>query len=269
MREEALALRTPEGVTFHLPLAGPAARILAWLVDVACLAAAGMVLGGVAGALRWLAPDATVAFATVAYFVLQTGYGIACEWLWRGQTVGKHVLRLRVVDQRGLRLRPYQVVVRNLLRAVDALPILYLVGGVAATLSRRVQRLGDFAAGTVVVRVPRVREPDLEQLAAGKYNSLRSLGYLEARLRRSVGAEEAWLALQALLRREELDPAARVALFADLARGFRERVPYPPELVETLSDEQYVRNVVDVVFRRVAAARPPARAAGATPAAAP
>jgi uncharacterized RDD family membrane protein YckC len=249
VREEALALRTPEGVTFNLPLAGPTSRVLAWSVDAACLAAAGTLLGTIAGALRWIAPDAAIAVATVAYFVLQMGYGIACEWLWRGQTLGKRVLRLRVLDQRGLRLQPYQVVVRNLLRAVDALPVLYLVGAAALVLSRRVQRLGDFAAGTVVVRVPRLRAPDLDQIQPEKFNSLRSLPHLEARLRRVVTPEEAWLALQALLRREELEPAARVALFADLAAHLRARVPYPPGLVENLSDEQYVRNVVDVIFR--------------------
>jgi uncharacterized RDD family membrane protein YckC len=244
-----LALRTPEGITFSLPLAGPASRMLAWSIDAACLAAAGSIIGGLAGVFSLVAPDAAAAIAALAYFVLQTGYGIACEWLWRGQTLGKRVLRLRVLDQQGLRLRPSQVVVRNLLRAVDVLPLCYLVGGAAMLLSRHAQRLGDFAAGTVVVRIERAGAPDLDQILPGKYNSLREHPHLEARLRRVIRPEEAWLALRALLRRDELEPGARVALFGELAAHLRSRVAYPAETVEALTDEQYVRNVVDVVFR--------------------
>ncbi len=250
MRSQVLTLRTPEGIAFDLPLAGPASRVLAWSIDAACLAAAGSLLGAAANSFQLVGGDAVAGLVTVLYFVLQTGYGMACEWFWRGQTLGKRVLRLRVVDQQGLRLQPHQVVLRNLLRAVDSLPLLYLVGGTAVALSRRAQRLGDLAAGTVVVRVPRLREPDLDQIQPGKYNSLRAQAHLEARLRRVVTPAEAGLALQALVRRDELEPAARVALFRELADHLRSRVPYPPELVEALSDEQYVRNVVDVVLRR-------------------
>jgi uncharacterized RDD family membrane protein YckC len=249
MRSESLTLRTPEGIAFTLPLAGPVSRMLAWTVDAACIAAGGSLVGTAAGAFRFIGEDAAAAVAALAYFVLQIGYGIATEWLWRGQTVGKRLLRLRVMDQHGLRLRPSQVVVRNLLRAVDILPFAYLVGGTAMLRSRHAQRLGDFAAGTVVVRVERLREPDLDQILRGKFNSLRDHPHLEARLRRSVRPEEAWLALRALVRREELEPGARVTLFAELAAHFRQRVPYPPEIVENLTDEQYVRNVVDLLFR--------------------
>ncbi|MEO7794922.1 MAG: RDD family protein [Thermoanaerobaculia bacterium] len=249
MRSESLTLRTPEGIAFTLPLAGPVSRMLAWAVDAACVGAAGSLIGGAAGAFRFVGADTATAIAAVAYFVLQIGYGIATEWLWRGQTVGKRLLRLRVLDQHGLRLRPSQVVTRNLLRAVDSLPLCYLVGGAAMLWSRNAQRLGDFAAGTVVVRVERLRQPDLDQILRGKFNSLREQPHLEARLRRLIRPEEAWLALRALLRREELAPAARVALFAELAAHFRLRVPYPPETVDSLTDEQYVRNVVDVLFR--------------------
>ncbi len=249
MRHEILTLRTPEGIEFTLPLAGPVSRMLAWAIDVACVGAAGAALGGIAGGLQLVSADLATAAVTVAYFVLQMGYGMVCEWAWRGQTLGKRVLRLRVVDAQGLRLKPSQVVIRNLLRAVDALPAFYLVGGAAMVLSRHAQRLGDFAAGTVVVRVPRPREPDLDAVLPGKYNSLRALPHLAARLRRRVTPDEAWLALRALLRRDELDPAARVSFFRELAAHLRSQVQYPPEVVETLTDEQYVRNVVDVIFR--------------------
>jgi hypothetical protein len=187
--------------------------------------------------------------AFLAYFVVSVGYGIALEWLWRGQTIGKRLFRLRVMDAQGLRLQFSQIVIRNLLRTVDNLPLAYLVGGVACLLNRRAQRLGDMAANTIVVRQPAMAEPDLDQLMAGKFNSLREHPHLCARLRQRVTAAEAAVALQALLRRDEFDPAARVELFRQLCDHFRQRAVFPQEAVEGLTDEQYVRNVVDVLFR--------------------
>src|SRR5262249_29685827 len=142
----------------------------------------------------------------ILFFVLSIGYRIALEWSWRGQTIGKRVMRGRVVDAQGLRLHFTQIVIRNLLRFVDALPLCLLVGGIACLVSRGAQRLGDFAANTVVVRHARLEEPDLDQLLSGKYNSFHQYPHLEARLRQRVSASEAGLALQALLRRDDLEP---------------------------------------------------------------
>ncbi len=125
----------------------------------------------------------------------------------------------------------------------------YLVGGMACVLSRHAQRLGDFAAGTVVVRNPRHREPDLDQILGGRFNSLAEHPHLAARLKQRVTAQEAGIALRALLRRDQLEPEARLELFSDLAAHFRAAVEFPLEATESLADEQYVRNVVDILFR--------------------
>jgi uncharacterized RDD family membrane protein YckC len=246
----SLQIRTPEGIAFSLPLAGPIARALAWGVDVICLTACVVILSFALSALGVLAPDLIQAVAALGIFVLQIGYGIVTEWRWRGRTFGKRVMRLRVVDVHGLKLQFSQVVIRNLLRAVDFLPAFYLVGGLTAVLSRRGQRLGDLAANTIVVRVPQIEEPDLDQLLAGKYNSLRAHPHLAARLRQRTSPAEAALALQALVRRDELDDTPRVELFADLAVHFRKVVEFPPDATEGITDEQYVRNVVDVLYRQ-------------------
>lgn len=249
MRASSLTVRTPEGIVFSLPLAGPVTRFLAWTVDLACVSAATTMAAAILGPLGLVSLDLEQAVLAVVYAALSIGYAMLAEWLWRGQTLGKWLLRLRVVDEQGLKLRPEQVVVRNLLRFVDGLPVFYLVGGVAVFLGRRAQRLGDVAAGTVVVRASPRREPDLETLLAGKYNSLRGHVHLEARLRQRVTPDEAALALRALLRRDGLDPAARVDLFRAIAGHFRRVVEFPVEATEGLTDEQYVRNVVDIVFR--------------------
>jgi uncharacterized RDD family membrane protein YckC len=247
-RTNTLLLRTPEGIVFSLPLAGPVSRFLAWGVDVGCIITASSVIEQILG----LFGNAGFAKATyvIAYFVISIGYGITLEWYWRGQTIGKRVLKLRVMDEHALRLEFGQVVVRNLLRFVDLLPGLYLVGGTACVLSRRFQRLGDLAANTIVVRNQEVPQPNLEQLLGGKFNSLLDYRHLAARLRQRTSPQAAAVALEALLRRDELEPQARLQLFAGLADHFRSVVEFPLEAIEQLSDEQYVRNVVEILYRR-------------------
>jgi uncharacterized RDD family membrane protein YckC len=244
-----LEIRTPEGIAFALPLAGPVSRLLALAMDTACVFALSMALNFASGLLGLASVDMARALGVLSFFVVHIGYGMTSEWLWRGQTVGKRMLKLRVVDASGLRLRLHQVVIRNLLRIVDALPMFYAVGGAAVLLSRHQQRLGDLAANTVVVRLPKVSEPDLDRLMGGKFNSLRAHPHLIARLRQEVSPEEAAVALQALLRRDEIADRPRVELFGALAEHFRGAVEFPDECVDGIADERYVHNVVDVLYR--------------------
>jgi len=250
-RSSRLRIRTPEGIEFALPLAGPVSRMLAMVIDLATLAAAGSVLNKVLAPLGFLGADTAGAVIAVAYFAFSLVYFALCEWFGRGQTIGKRVLGLRVVDAQGLRLEPSQVVVRNLMRFIDGLPAFYLVGGAACVLNRHRQRLGDLAAGTVVVRVMRPIQPDLDQLLGNKYNSLAEIRHLAARLRQKAEPEIAAIALEALIRRSELTPEARLQVFAELARVFREMAAYPEEIIEQMSDEQYVRNAVEVVYGQI------------------
>ena len=242
-------VKTPEGVLFSFTLASPITRFLAWSIDASVVAVISSVVTTCVGILSAISFDVGRAVGILCYFAVSIGYGMVMEWHWRGQTLGKRLLRLRVMDEQGLRLRFNQIVIRNLLRAVDILPGLYFIGGLSCLLSRRGQRLGDIAATTMVIRTPRIPEPDLDQLAAGKFNSLHQFPHLEARLRQRVSPVEAALLLQALMRRDDFEAPARVALFAELASHCRSLVRFPPEATELLADEQYVRNVVDILFR--------------------
>ena len=248
-RTNTLLIRTPEGIVFSQVLAGPMSRFLACGIDLLCIGAVSSILSSILGLLAIISIDFARAVAMILVFVFSMSYGIIMEWRWRGQTIGKRLLRLRVVDAHGLKVQFSQIVIRNLLRFIDMLPLFYLVGGIACILSRKGQRLGDFAANTVVVRNPKISQPDVDQLLAGKFNSLRQFAHLEARLRQRVSAPEASIAMQAILRRDELDPLARVELFHDLAEHFRAKVEFPPEATDGITDEQYVRNVLDIVYR--------------------
>src|SRR5438067_7157982 len=248
-RTNRLQIRTPEGILFSFLLASPVSRFLAIIVDVGCVMAISVATRLGAALLGVLSPDFATAFQIVAYFVISIGYGILTEWYWRGQTVGKRLLRLRVLDERALKLEFNQIVIRNLLRCVDLMPAFYAVGGLVSLLNRRAQRLGDIAANTIVIRNPVIIEPDLDQLLPDKWNSLREHPHLSARLRQRVTPRTAALAIEAILRRQDFDAPERLQLFHELAQHFKTLVVYPPEATEALTDEQYVRNVADVIFR--------------------
>jgi uncharacterized RDD family membrane protein YckC len=249
MKASTLVIRTPEGIVFSQLLAGPVTRFLACLIDQLVILAILWVLGMCLNLFGAISFNFAMALSVLGYFVISIGYGILLEWVWRGQTVGKRLFRLRVMDVEGMRLQFNQIVVRNLLRFVDSLPGFYLVGGLTCWLNSKCQRLGDIAANTVVIRNPYVSEPDLNQLLAGKFNSLRQFPHLAARLRQSVSPSEAGIALQSLLRRDEFDPIARVELFAELSAYFRSKAEFPAEATDGVADEQFLRNVVDVIYR--------------------
>jgi uncharacterized RDD family membrane protein YckC len=247
-RNNTLHIKTPEGITFALILAGPVARFLAWIIDFFCISVIMIAVNMGTQAAGIISMDFAQATAIISYFVVSIGYSIFCEWHYKGQTLGKKLIDLRVMDAEGLRLQASQIVIRNLLRFIDSLPVCYLVGGIASLLNPKGQRLGDLAANTIVIRELKIPRPDLEQLLAHKYNSLKEHPPLIARLRQCTSPHEADIALQALLRRDELDPIARVDLFAEIAGHFKKMVSFPEEVTDGISDEQLIRNVVEVLF---------------------
>lgn len=249
-RDDRLEIVAPEGIRFSLPLAGLVTRFLAWALDLLIVVVAAGVVGTALLAVGWLSSDLARAMNILAFFVLYLGYSIFFEWVWRGQSPGKRVVGIRVLDSQGLHLQFSQIAVRNLMRVVDMLPMGYLLGGLSILLSRQGQRLGDIAASTIVVTATAVPVPDLQQLLPAKYNSFRDCPHLEARLRQRVSAEETGLLVQALIRREAFDPDARVALYGELCKHFQEIVAFPERSTIGLSDEQYLRNVLESLYRK-------------------
>src|SRR5258708_10844845 len=166
-----LTIATPEGVLFRLPLAGPASRLYAMVLDIA------IVLGTVNGVgllvyrIFAKAPGYGLMVITLAEFAIGFAYGALLEGFWNGQTIGKRLFHLRVIDQSGLPLRIEQAWVRNLMRVFDALPLAYLVGGISALSSRLMQRFGDRVAGPLVVRETPLPAPAEEAWNLQKDNS--------------------------------------------------------------------------------------------------
>jgi len=249
-RSGELSVRTPEGVTFSFRLASPLPRAFARAIDLIVVGLLWILLGILVAILELFVSNLAIAVYIVVAFIIQQGYAIALEYHWGGQTLGKRALGLRVLDENGFPPTFAQIVVRNLLRFADVLPIGYALGGSAALLSPRLQRLGDLAAGTVVIRTEVAALPDPRRIRPDRFNSLRRHPAAVARLRQALTPAEARLAYRALIRRDEMDPAERVRLFADLASHIQEQVRLPAEATDNLSPEAFVRNAVDVLLER-------------------
>lgn len=254
----SLRIVTPEGVVFSYKLASPVLRGLAWTVDAIAIGASAYTLSQLSQSAGFLSADFANFLGAVLYFVISVAYGIVLEWRWHGQTLGKRIFGLRVIDVHGLRLQFQQIAIRNLLRPIDGLPVFYLVGAVAAMATRNSQRLGDLAASTVVTHEQNPAIPDLEPIAPAKYNSLLAYPTVAGRLRSLVQPEAVAFALQAVTARDRFQASARMELFAELANYFRSLARFPEEALEGLSDEQFVRSVLRAIYNpsaRVSRAR--------------
>ncbi len=247
---------TPEYVEFRFTLAGLYSRFLAWLVDALIVALGTAVLLLVLSMTMFAFPGFASALGFVVYFLVDWGYGIALESAWSGQTVGKRLLGLRVIQQSGVRIGFYHAALRNLARPVDRLPLFYLVGGVTALLSGSHQRLGDMLAGTIVVRERRLKAPSALGTAAGE--GLLADPLFVSRVKR-LSAEARELVLSAALRREELRMEARLRLFSALGLKLQELLAM--EKPAHLSDEKWTLLVAAALLPS-SGARPggPARA---------
>lgn len=140
-------VETPEGVELQLRTAGPVPRALAWGIDFLIR---GAVYYGLMLTVLTLG-NFGVGLLLISIFLLEWFYPVLFEVLRQGQTPGKRVLGIYVVEDNGAPVGWGPAVVRNLLRAVDFLPLFYGFGLVSVLLSKDFKRLGDIAAGTRVV----------------------------------------------------------------------------------------------------------------------
>jgi uncharacterized RDD family membrane protein YckC len=163
-RPDGLVVATPERVAFEYEVAGLGSRFLAQAIDVMLLLLLFFFLSLAALLLNSLSGNGRLSLLiwVILSFALFLLYFPILEGIWGGQTVGKRLLRLRVLGDRGEPVTVTQVVIRNLIRLVDFLPVLYGVGIITLFVQGGSKRLGDFAAGTVVVRDrERIRLKDL------------------------------------------------------------------------------------------------------------
>jgi uncharacterized RDD family membrane protein YckC len=237
---------TTEKVPFNYRVAGLGSRFLAWLVDVGLmvlLTVAGLLVGGVLNVGRF---GLGLAVVTLWTFALQWGYFLFFEWLWHGQTPGKRLVGIRVIDWRGTSVSFGQAAIRNLLRAVDSLPM-YGVAFVVAACNREQRRLGDLAANTLVVHVERRAKP-IRALHDGATEADAARDALFRQRLSQFDRRQKQALLDLCLRRDQLRVDDRARLFRELAEYFKTRLELAPAQYQ--SEEKFILEVAGVLGER-------------------
>jgi len=159
--DEHITISTPEQVAFQYEVAGIGSRFVASLLDHLILGLAITLIwcGAAAFGLSSFAADESgavfyliMSLIVLIVFLLFWGYFVIFETLWNGQTPGKRAGRLRVIRRSGQPVGAGEVMVRNLVRLIDLMPGFYGIGLISMFIDKEARRLGDFAAGTIVIR---------------------------------------------------------------------------------------------------------------------
>jgi uncharacterized RDD family membrane protein YckC len=235
--EERTRIATPEGVELELVLAGLASRFIAEIVDAVLIVLAVLALIAVAAIAGGTAGLVIVSVAAGGLMLISVVFHVAFEVLAAGRTPGKRANGLRVVMDGGEPVGLRASAIRNLLRLLEGPPLFYVPAIVAILATRRNQRLGDLAAGTLVVREPRAprgrrrRATTPAELAALSPALRLSEWDVSAITQEELAAVRTFLA-----RRDGFAPAARRGLARDMAARLGAKVAgQPPDLpAETL-----------------------------------
>jgi uncharacterized RDD family membrane protein YckC len=147
MLDTTRRVATPEGIELTLRLAGPVPRALAWSIDFLLRVAVLLLVVMIAGRFG----RAGMGVVLIAAFFIEWLLPALFEAKWGGRTPGKRLFGLAVLNDDGTPVRWPGALTRNLLRAADFLPFFYGVGLITMLANRDFKRLGDLAAGTVVV----------------------------------------------------------------------------------------------------------------------
>jgi uncharacterized RDD family membrane protein YckC len=246
---------SPEQVELHFPIAGPSSRMLAYAIDLLAIVTIEVVvfLSLILGSpiAEWLGqrvqefgaqigtpgadPFANGALLYLLEFFLllqlavEWGYFVFCEMATGGSSLGKRLVGLRVMRDGGMPLTLRESLLRNLLRVVDLLPANYVIGLVAMVISPEGKRLGDVAAGTIVVRLdrpaPAAPLPEQPDEADSRFR------FERAQIAR-LGAAERALVRQTLRRLPELSAEAAEVALAHAVAALCARIGYEPVAAE-------------------------------------
>ncbi len=235
--DSRIEIVTPENIAFHYLVAGPFRRLPAYLIDCgicAIVLVGGLIVLGFSTSLVGATGLGFGLWLLLAFLVNWFYFGLF-ETIWNGQTPGKRLMGLRVLSIDGQPINAMQAILRNVLRAIDAMPILgpggqfgipyYVVALVAMSCNRRYQRLGDLTCGTMVVverrsklhGVAPIQHPEVIRFAQNlpmSFVASRSLAY----------ALSIYVA-----RRHLFSPARRFEMAGTLAEPLAAQLGLPPE----------------------------------------
>jgi len=240
-----LTITTPEHVPIRLHPAGTASRFLAILIDSTIVVAL------------------SVAILSILAYVLPTGIGFALgmtvgfllKWSWhvwfevrrQGRTPGKKLMKIRVIDARGLPVSLYQSLVRNITRVLDFAPAFYGLGAIAVLATPARRRLGDLVADTLVVRDAQPLVPRGVLGAERRHNTLRT-PRVQRLARHRIGLEEREFLVTLCLKADRMSAEARYDIMEEVASAYRKKLEVEEEQI---SGENFVRDLTAVLFHPV------------------
>ncbi len=255
---EQIIIETPENIAFGYEVAGIGSRFLAALLDTlvqGVIYAALLVVfalisyTGVLAELPSWASNWIAVFILLVLFLVQFGYYIAFEIFMGGQSPGKRLLNLRVIKENGYPLSAIDVLIRNLIRIIDFFPFGYGVGVVVMFLNDRAKRLGDLAAGTLVVNVrEQVKLSELQLPAEARASSVEMPG-LEKLRQGDIELAESFLRRSRTLK----NASALGAQIAGVLRARMDGYANASELA-AMPDEVFLQRVV-TAYRAAHASR--------------
>lgn len=252
--EGYLSIDTPENVVFDYEVAGIGSRFLAALVDtvliivlqvivnLTLLLLASVLFANVldweSSLLMWL-----LAVFGLIGFAFLWGYYVFFEMIWNGQSPGKRWAGLRVIRTDGTPIAFSESLIRNLVRLVDFLPAYYGIGVVTMFINEQTRRLGDLAAGTLVVRDRAT--VTLESLASSPTSSasIRTIPYADIHLPiERLTSQDIQMAEEFLRRQYQL--ASHSAVASRIAKALLERMGVPASQMGTMSAQDLILNIV-------------------------
>lgn len=243
-KEEGVLILTPEHVQIRLVPAGLGSRCIAWFIDfVFQVGLLAILLYFMFGALG--ASIGAFAFLTTS-FIISWGYPVYFDLRGQGRSPGKWMMGLRVVDERGLPISLPQSVTRNVVRVLDWLPVFCAVGGLVALFHPESRRLGDIAAGTLVVAETQTLDFPGRVAEGRQFNSLRNPRSMRT-IRHKIGLEEREFLLALCLRAPKMDDKPRFDLMEEVGNYYREKLTIEDP---HLSGENLVRGLTAIIFEK-------------------
>lgn len=240
---DRITIDTPEQITLEFPLAGIGSRFMAIALDtviqiVIYLAGIFALVGlerfspGFPLWFRWIPESWAPALIILLFFCIYWGYFAFFEVIWKGKTPGKRLAGIRAIKESGRALNVYEVIGRNLMRAVDAFPGLYLVGIVSVFISRQNQRLGDLLVGSIVVHD---KAPEQVRIDWSTTNANASTSDALPELNK-ISSEELILIETYLQRRDSFDLATRDATAYKIATRITAKTGIQRDITQSLDE---------------------------------
>lgn len=256
MDHDSVVIQTPEYIEIEYELAGLGSRFVACMLDSLVQVAMSVVIvilmlfalqGEISLGVQGTPVDLFIWIVLGALgLMIMVGYWVISEMVTGGRSIGKMAAGLRVIRDDGTPINLWDSLLRNLLRTVDMLPGSYLVGIVSIWVSSKSKRVGDYAAGTIVVKERRAELPEVSAPPPAAVAPPWPESPLHDLVRphaRRVTAEQAQAARRLLERRAELDPTVRVSLARRLAVQIAGQLAIP--LTDLHASEQFLQAVID------------------------